>query len=227
VRRAAIAALFILLLTSCQVDADVAVRATAAGTGRVQVTVTLDKEAAARAAGTTPHTDDLVKAGWKVETPKRLPDGGIVYRAEKRFRSPAEAARVVQEVGGVGGPLRGVALARRRSFLKTTTRLTGVVDMRAGAAVFGDKALTELLGGEPLGVESARVTPLDQALRVGVTAALPGRTTRVTARAGQRVAIDATAEQWNATSIAFAAVTVLALIAFAVSARRAARRRPR
>jgi hypothetical protein len=225
VRRRALAALLLLVLSSCQARADVVVHAAADGTGRVEVAVTLDKEAAARAAGVNPRTDDLARAGWDVSPVERQKDGGVVYRVQKRFRSPDEAAHVLREVSTDGGPLRGLRLVRERSFLETRTRLTGAIDLRAGAAAFGDPDLTKALGGQPLGVDAARVAPLDQALRLQVVASLPGGTRRWTARAGQRVAVSAVTEQWNALSIAFAVVAVLALVAFAVSVRRALRTR--
>ena len=224
VRRAAVA-FFAVLLTACEVQADVAVHATPEGTGRVEVTVTLDKAAVARAAGTEPSTADLTRAGWEVDRPERRPDGGLVYRATKRFRSPEEAARIVQEVGGADGPLRGFRLTRERSFLRTRTRLEGVIDLSAGAAGFGDAALTEQLGGLPLGVEPDRAAPLDDTLRLQVTAALPGGTTRAAADAGERVRVAAVAERWNVASIVFALIALLALAAFAVSTRRALRTR--
>jgi hypothetical protein len=223
VRRWAAAALLLLALSGCQAEADVAVHAAADGTGRVVVTLTLDRQAAARAAGTNPRTDDLTRAGWEVDPVERPKDGGLVYRAEKRFRSPDEAAAVLREVNG--RVLRGFRLTRHRSFLKTRTELTGAVDLRAGAAALGDPALTELLGGQPLGVEATRTAPLDQALRVGVVADLPGRTARWTARSGTRVPVTTSAEHWNVGSIAAAIVAALALAAFAVSLRRALRTR--
>ena len=219
--RRAGAALLLLLFTGCQVRTDVIVHAKADGTGRVEVAVTLDKAAATRAAGTELRTADLTRAGWEVEAPERLEGGGLVYRAEKRFRSPEQAERVLREVSG--SALRGFTLTRQRSFLRTRTRLEGVIDLREGAAGFGDPALTELLGGQPLGVEPGRVTPLDDALRVQVVAELPGRTARWSAKAGTRMPVAVSAEQWNVTSIAFAIVALLALAAFAVSARRALR----
>jgi hypothetical protein len=184
--------------------------------------VTLDAAAAARAAGTQVRTEDLTRAGWEVHPPVRPKGGGVVYRAEKRFRSPEEADRVVRELGG--SALRGFTLRRERSFLRTRTQLRGTIDLRDGAATFGDPALTELLGGQPLGLEADRVEPLDQALRMQVTAELPGRTVRWTARSGSRVPLAATAEQWNVASITFAVVALVALAAFAVSVRRALRR---
>jgi hypothetical protein len=219
--RRAGAALLLLLLTGCQVRTDVVLHAGADGTGRVEVVVTLDKEAAARAAGTKVRTDDLTRAGWDVQAPERTKAGGLVYRAEKRFRSPEEADRVVHEVSG--SALRGFTLSRERSFLRTRTALRGTIDLRAGAAAFGDPGLTALLDGEPVGLPADRVAPLDQALRLQVTAQLPGRTARWTATSGSRVPISVAAEQWNLTSIALAVVALLALAAFAVSARRALR----
>ena len=223
-RRAALAC-FVVLLTACEVQADVAVHARPDGTGRIEVSVVLDKAAVARAAGTSPVTTDLVRAGWEVHQPESLDDGGRRYRAEKPFRSPEEAERILREVGGGDGPLRGFRLVRERTFLRTRTRLEGVIDLGNGAAAFGDDRLDELLGGQPLGVGPERVGALDQALRLQVSAHLPGATTRAAADAGQRTPVRAVAERWNIASILFAVVAALALVAFAVSTRRAVRGR--
>jgi hypothetical protein len=224
VRRAAVAC-FAVLLSACEVQAEVAVHATPQGTGRIEVSVVLDKAAVARAAGTSPVTTDLSAAGWEVDEPEALDGGGRRYRAEKRFRTPEEAARILLEVGGEGGPLQGFRLRRERTFLRTRTRLEGVIDLREGAAAFGDARLTELLGGQPLGVEPERAEALDDALHLRVSAHLPGRTTSASAEAGQRTPVHAVAERWNIASIVFAVLAVLALVAFAVSTRRALRAR--
>jgi hypothetical protein len=221
-RSALLLPLLLLVVSGCEVRTDVVLHAEPDGTGRIEVAVALDAEAAARAAGVQVQTQDLTRAGWEVHPPVRTEGGGVVYRAEKRFRSPEEADRVVRETSG--SALRGFTLTRQRSFLRTRTRLRGTIDLRGGAATFGDPALTELLGGQALGLEPDRVEPLDKALRLHVTAELPGRTARWTARSGSRVPLDVTAEQWNVASIAFAVVAGLALTAFVVSLRRALRR---
>lgn len=225
VRRALLALAVVALLAGCEARTGVEVHANPDGTGRVEVVVTLDKEAATRAAGTSPRTDDLTRAGWDVAPSKRLPNGGLEYRASKRFDSPDDAARVLREVGGADGPLRDFKLERTRTFLKTHTKLTGTVDVRRGAASFGDDELTKLLGGQPLGVEATRTAPLDQAIKLDVIAKLPGGTTRASASSGQRVAITADEEQWNARSIAFAVLAIAALAAFVVTLRRFRRAR--
>jgi hypothetical protein len=224
VPRRALAVLVLVLLTACRADTDVVVHAAADGSGRIEVVVGLDKEAAARAAGAKPRTDDLAAAGWTVHPAERQKDGGVVYRVEKPFRSPDEAARVLQEVSTDTGPLRDLRVVRERSFLRTRTRLTGAVDLTAGAAAFGDPEHTQQLGGQPLGVDAPHVAPLEKALRLQVVAELPGATRRWAVRPGQRVPVSAVAEQWNVLSILFAVVAVLALVAFGVSVRRAVRR---
>lgn len=221
--RRAVIICFAVLLGACEVQADVAVHVTPQGTGRVEVSVVLDKAAVARAAGTEPALSDLTAAGWELREPEALDDGGRRYRAAKRFRTPDEAARILREVGGADGPLQGFRVQRERTFLRTRTRLEGVIDLREGAAAFGDSRLTELLGGLPLGVEPDRAVPLNEALRLQVSAHLPGGTIRATADAGERTPVRAVAERWNVASIAFALIAVLALSAFAVSTRRALR----
>jgi hypothetical protein len=218
-----VALVAVVALGGCQVKTTVAVHAGAGGTGRVEVTVVLDKDAAAQAAGFRPRTDDLVRAGWKVDPPLRTKSGGLVYKAVKGFRSPEEGNRVVAEVGVV----HPFELERERTFLRTRASVRGSIDLRRGAATFSDPALQEKLGGLPLGLEPARVAALDQVLRVSVESHLLGTTRRWHARAGQLVPVAATAEQWNLTSIAFAVLTLLALAVSGLTTRKALRARRR
>jgi hypothetical protein len=220
---ALVALLALVVLGGCQVDTTVAVHAGADGSGRVEVTVTLDREAAAEAAGLRLRTDDLAKAGWKVEPPVRTASGGLLLRAVKRFNSPDEAEAVVAEVGAV----RGFDLTRERTFLRTRTSVRGALDLRRGAATFSDPALRDKLGGLPFGVDQGRVAPLDQALRFTVESHLLGTTRRWHGRAGQRVAIAATGEQWNVTSLVFSVLTLLALAVCGLTTRKALRARRR
>jgi hypothetical protein len=67
---------------------------------------------------------------------------------------------------------------------------------------------------------------LDDAIRLQVTAALPGGTTRAAADAGERVRVAASAERWNLASIAFALIALAAAAALVRSTRRALRTRP-
>jgi hypothetical protein len=218
----AVAAL--LLLSGCQVRATVEVRARPDGSGRVEVAVTLDREAVARVPNLKIETADLVRAGWEVEGPTRQEGGGLLIEASRRFRSPEEAERLVEEVTGTGGILDDFELERERSFLRTRTALRGTLDLTGGVARFSDSELAERLGGQPLGVEAAQLGPLDEALRVELVGDLPGKRMVWQARAGQRVRLVAEGEQWNLASIVFAALALLCAALCVVTFRRVRKR---
>jgi hypothetical protein len=214
----------LLVLTGCQVRATVTVDADATGSGTVAVRVALDREAASRVPGLRLRTDDLVEAGWEVTGPTDAPGGGLVIVARHAFDSPADAERLIEQVSGEDGVLRGFDLERDWTFLQTRTRLAGTIDLTAGVAGFSDSALAERLGGQSLGVDPSQLAALDDALRMEVVAELPGGSSLFSARAGQRVPVRAEAEAWNVVSLAFAALALLCAVACVLTVRRVRRR---
>jgi hypothetical protein len=221
--RFAAAVIGLLLLTGCQVKATVGVHAEADGSGRVEVIVVLDRAAVARVPDLELRTDDLARAGWEIEGPTRQARGGLRIGAKRRFRSPAEAERLIAQVSGAGGVLEGFALERERSFLRTRMRLTGTLDLTDGVARFSDSDLAERLGGQPLGLEPAQLTAVDEALRVEVVGDLPGKRATWQAKAGERVRLVAEGEQLNLGGILFAVLAVLCAAATALTFRRTRR----
>jgi hypothetical protein len=217
---AGLALLAVVVLSGCQVTTTVAVHAGSSGGGRVEVAVALDKDAAARMSGKRARTDDLARAGWRIEAPVRTRDGGMVLKAVKRFRSPAEAQEVVAEVGAV----KPFQLTRARSFLRTRATIKGSIDLRRGAGTFSDPALQAKLGGLPLGLTPDRVAPVDKALRFALESHLLGTSKRWTAGAGQSVSFEATTEQGNFGRIVLGTMAGLAAVVFVLTTRQALRR---
>jgi hypothetical protein len=213
--RALLGALALLLLTACHVDIGVGVDVHDDGTGTVRATVTLDGDAAQRVPDLANQlrVDDLRNAGWRVDTPKSLKDGSMVVQAARGFRTPAEASRIVAQLNEPNGPFRRFRLERTRSFLKTTTRFTGTVDLSRGLASFSDPQLDRQLGGGTFGVDQAQLerqakAALDRVFTVTVAVRLPGPTTSNSARAasngavwrprlGEKAELVASASQWN------------------------------
>ncbi|MEO7837144.1 MAG: hypothetical protein ABIS21_05835 [Acidimicrobiales bacterium] len=226
VLRPLLAGLALLLLSGCRADVTVAVRATAEGGGDISATVSLDEEATAQVpdlAGQL-RVSDLKAAGWRIEGPAPAPGGRIEVRAVKPFGSPEEANRTLQELSGADGPFATLRFSRSRSLLKTRGSLLGAVDLAGGLAGFSDPVLKERLGGLALGVEPARLEaelgrPLAEVFGFRLTADLPGRTDANTAglvwqaRLGETVTVKAVSEQWNLTTIAFGAASVLSGLA--------------
>ena len=154
--RLLLAALFVVMLTACRIDADVAVVVREDGSGTVAVTVRFDPDAVARVPDLAAalRTSDLVTAGWQITGPDRG-DAGVRYTATKPFRSPDQLAAVLSELTGTTGAFREVALVRSRSFAKRTWTLTATADLSKGVALFGDAQLAAALGGKLLGRDQA------------------------------------------------------------------------
>lgn len=233
----AVAAL--VLLAGCQVGVSVEVETTAEGGGRVRATVTLDGEAAAQVPDLTEQlrVSDLRAAGWAVEGPTAAPGGGVTVLASKPFATSAGATRAMQELGGGFGGLR---LRVDRGFWRTTSELSGAVDLSSGLAAFGDEELAGLVGNPTLGLDPAAVErelgrPLGDVVAVELVGDLAGAVeadaprTRAGAPVwavplGSSVAVGATARQWNVLRLALAGVSLLSgLSLFAVLVRRSRR----
>jgi hypothetical protein len=141
----------LLALCGCSATAQVAVTARPNGTGAVTVTVTLDKAATASVGDVASElqTSDLPAAGWTVTGPITEAGGSTVIRATKPFVTLGQASSIVQEIAGSGPagsrPFQ-LAITRHRTFWKTTTTLSGDVDLRCGLSCFGDSGLKTATG---------------------------------------------------------------------------------
>lgn len=203
------------------------------GSGRVAVSVSLDRAAAEQVPDLARQLriDDLRRAGWVVHGPRPAAGGGVAVEAVKRFTTAAGAARAAAELSGPGGPLRDVRLSRQRSFLRTRTALTARADLRSGLESFSDPVLRERLGGAPFGVDLALVerqvgVSVAQVFRFRVVARLPGRISANGAttgegavwqpRLGETQVLEASSEQWNTAGIASASAAALSGLALMV-----------
>ncbi len=173
------AALVVICLSACQATIRVGVDVRANGAGTVSVTVSLDHDAAAAVPdlASTVSTADLRQAGWQIVGPSPVSGGGVTMVASKGFRTPAEAAEVLGELSGPTGPFHDLHLARSSSLFKTTTSLTGTVDLTCGLACFGDPQLQQALGAnlglDPAKLQQAGIDPA-QLVTFAVAVSLPG-----------------------------------------------------
>ncbi len=180
VKRLALAAAALVLLTGCKLSIVVGIDARADGSGVVRATVTLDKEAADRLgqAGGRLEAEDLRRAGWTVTGPTPIGGGGATLIASKGFGTPAELGAVIDEVAGPRRPLRDFKLERDRSFARTETRFSGVVDLSGGVDAFGDDRLREQTGAD-IGLDLEELerqagVALNRFFSVQVAVRLPG-----------------------------------------------------
>lgn len=173
------AALVLALLTTgaCRVDATVEVTLDRAGIGDVTVTVTADAEVVA--AGPEIATDvrlaDVRAAGWSVEGPTGLADGGLSLVLRHPVATPEEAVAVLAQLNGPDGPLRSIRITQRRSFASVTTDVSGAIRLDGGLAAFVDGGIVDLLGGAPYRQALAeRNLTVDQALGLRLVVTVPG-----------------------------------------------------
>ena len=236
-----------LVAAACEVQTTVRVDVEDDGSGTVEVAAGLDAEALAELPdldgdGTSGaadlaalvRTDDLRTVGWSVSDPDTEGDGTTWIRVTRPFGTPAEADEVLAQLTGPGGALRDLHVGREHSFGRTTYRFSGTADLSAGLEAFGDEGLAAALDGEPLGEDAAAIEarigrPLADAVRLSVTADLPGEATTWSPRLGDAPLTMAAESEVVDTGVialvAAAALCVVALVALlVVRAVRGARR---
>jgi hypothetical protein len=175
---AAFAAL--LVLSGCRARVTAGIDVGSDGRGTVRAAIGLDDDAVRMfgdVAGQL-RVDDLRQAGWDVEGPKKEDDGLTWVRASRSFDGAEEANTFLGQLSGPGGPFRDLRLTRSRSLLRSTTRLTGAVDLGAGLSAFADSDFAALVGDTlPLDVTRLRTElgpDADQKVQVAFEARLPG-----------------------------------------------------
>lgn len=125
--------LAVFALSGCRVDsrADVEVRAN--GTGKIQLEVLLDREAALAFGVWESRLDlaDLRDQGWKFDfgIPGTLPHGARMLTASRGFASVEEANALMQHLSGDSGVFQDFHLQQDRSFWEVTTEFSGRLNL--------------------------------------------------------------------------------------------------
>lgn len=173
-------ATLVAVLAGCQVDASVDVTMVEDGSGAVEVTVTLDEDAAGRVPDLADdlHVRDLEATGWEVTGPTDTDEDGLEIVARKPFASVEQGRAVLREIGGRGGLLRALTLRRDHSFAETSWAFGGTLDLSGGLAAFSDEDLDAVLGSDTFGQDQASLEeqlgePLADTMTVTVSAHLP------------------------------------------------------
>lgn len=176
--RTAAVAVAVVLLASCRVDQTVTLDVKPNGSGEVRIAVVADAaivEAVPDLAADV-RTDDLVRAGWKVDGPTETDDGGLRIEIRRSFDTPSEATAILGQVNGTNGPLQGLELARAGKDTNSVWTLTGTLRVAGGLDAFLDDAGRQLLGGAPFAgdVEQAGLD-LGEAIGIEFVADIPGK----------------------------------------------------
>lgn len=176
--------LAVITLSSCRVEVTTRLSVNPNGSGKVTVTVTADKEVADKAPELTTDLrfDDAVAAGWKVDGPTELKDGGYELVLSHAFATTDAANALLAQLNGPKGPLHDVTLTRSGKDTDSTWSLTGRLEVNGGLEAFVDDATLSLLGGAPY-ADAVRRSNIDLGDAVGINfiASIPGTVKETTA----------------------------------------------
>jgi hypothetical protein len=244
-----VVALLGLLATGCQVKIAAQVDVGRDGRGRVSAGLGMDADALAEVGdpATALRVDDLRRAGWEVEGPRKEGDGLTWVRVSKPFADSDQAMAAMAELSGPGGPFKDFRLVRTKSLLRSKTTFTGVVDLAGGLAGLSDPDLTGQLGDVDLGLDVEGLKrrfgdDLAKTVQVQVSAGLPGTKIKTNAPArdggravwapelGQTVQMEASSEALKVDPrlvVAAGGAIGLVIVAGALASRRRKRRRRR
>lgn len=200
------------LLTGCQATVDVAATVGRDGTGTVVATATLDKAAVAATGDLKVRAGDLAPTGWTVQEHDTA-DGGRVVVARRPFRGGTDFGTAM---GELGPPFAGFTMTRSRSLFRTSTAVSGAVDLRKGIEAFGDDKLSEQLGASGLGLQPADQQALRKALAFKVSLTVPGAHKPFPLQLGSRTPVQVSASSWNTDVIFPALLAIVLLLALAV-----------
>ncbi len=173
-----------LVLSACQVDAVVDVVVEEDGSGMVTLTAAFDQAIVDAAPELVDglRVEDFAAAGWSTDGPQRAETGGsVVISATKPFLSPDDLGGVLDEIAGPGALFSDFAVDRSRSFARTTYDVAGQIDPSISLTMFGDDAITGLVGS-PLGLSLAELQvaanrPLEETVTLEFTITLPDTVT--------------------------------------------------
>lgn len=141
----------VALCGACRTLVEVEVIQQATGGGTVRVQVDLDAGAAEAVGGAEAFVvDDLQGTRWSVAEPTEAGDGGLQLVATAGFSGAAELQEVLDELAGAG-VFSGVVSTVRHEFARSEAELSVDVSVTGELSQFSDDALTEVLGGLPLG----------------------------------------------------------------------------
>jgi hypothetical protein len=162
-------------LVGCRIDLNVDVTVDADGTGTITLIATADAEVVAAVPTLADElaTDDIVAAGWTIDGPTSLPDGGLTITLSHDFSSDVEATNLLNSIGP---PFNQMSMTRNTSGDDTTTRLVGLLGLPDGFESFADEDLVAAVGSMPFSeqIAASGATP-ESAINAVLRAALPGQ----------------------------------------------------
>ena len=141
----------IVLLSGCRTTVGIEITQNDSAGGTISVQVGIDEEAlAALGGGDVILTEDLEGTTWEVSKPTTDADGTYVVSAERDFADAGELQQALDEIAGPG-VFTDVTSQVQRGFAMTEHTMSLDVSVSGDWAQFSDDALTETLGGLPIG----------------------------------------------------------------------------
>jgi hypothetical protein len=164
-----------IAFAGCRVDLDVDMTVDADGTGTITLVATADAEVVAAVPTLADELaiDDIVAAGWTIDGPATLPDGGLTITLSHEFSSDVEATNLLNSIGP---PFNQMSMTRNTSGDDTTTRLSGLLGLPDGFESFADEDLIAAVGSVPFGeqIAASGATP-ETSINAALRATLPGQ----------------------------------------------------
>jgi hypothetical protein len=209
IRRVLALCVCVAALAGCRVDLSVDVDVEPDGTGTITMVATADAEVVAAVPTLAEELalDDIVAAGWTIEGPTPLPDGGLTITLTRGFTSDAEATNLLNSLGP---PFNQMAMTRNTSGDDTTTRLTGLLGLPDGFESFADEDLIAAVGSVPFAeqIAASGATP-ESSIGAVIRTTLPGQIDDAQTngtRLGDnqlewRVPMDGTVLDWRAVAV--------------------------
>ena len=209
IRRVLALCVCVAALAGCRVDLSVDLIVEPDGTGTITLVATADAEviAAVPTLADELATDDIVAAGWTIDGPTALPDGGLTITLSHDFTSDVEATNLLNSLGP---PFNQMTMTRNTSGDDTTTRLTGLLGLPDGFESFADEDLIAAIGSVPFAdpIAASGATP-ESSINTVIRAQLPGRIDSAETNGNElgdnrlewRVPTDGTILDWRAVSV--------------------------
>lgn len=164
-----------IVLAGCRIDLDVDMTVDADGTGTITLVATADAEVVAAVPTLADElaTADIVAAGWTIDGPTTLPDGGLTITLRHEFSSDVEATNLLNSVGP---PFNQMSMNRNSSGDDTTTQFSGLLGLPDGFESFADEDLIAAVGSVPFGeqIAASGATP-ESSINAVLRAGLPGQ----------------------------------------------------
>jgi hypothetical protein len=174
IRRLLVLCVCVAALAGCRVDLSVDMTVEPDGTGTITLVATADAEVVAAVPTLADElaTDDIVAAGWAIDGPTALPDGGLTITLSHDFSSDEEATNLLDSLGP---PFNQMSVTRNTSGDDTTTRLAGLLGLPDGFESYADEDLVAAVGSVPFAdrIAASGATP-ESSMSAVIRAQLPG-----------------------------------------------------